>query len=533
MTTTSHILPTWFHAKLLRGIRRGIEKEGLRMDADGYASCSMHPLALGSKLTHPSITTDYSENLLELITEPFDSIADALNQLRELHIVVQTALPKGELIWPLSMPCLLSDDDSNIPLADYGTSNIGQLKTLYRSGLGVRYGRKMQTIAGIHYNFSVGDNLFEVWRNAERGFGSLSDFKNDKYLSLIRNFKRLMPMVLYLTGASPSVCASFIKGREHHLTAMNEAKTSYYAPYATSLRMGKLGYTNSVQDDLDIRYNHLAEYIKGLRAAIHTPYEPFSAIGVDDAHGKPIQINDHILQIENEYYSPIRPKQVTQSGENPSDALSARGIGYVEFRAIDLNPYVDIAIDINTACLLEILAIYCILAPSQALLPNEDEIIAHNIDVVVNKGRADDARILATHLDGALGESLLLTDWLHHHLSNMQAIAQSFDECMGGNAYAHALTGAQLLVDNPNQTPSARIIADSQHFGSTWLLGAMLGRSHQSALLDTPLDEACQAHYQNLADWSLAEQKRLEDDDAQSFYDYLQAYRQFDKAADS
>ncbi len=528
MTTTFHNLPSWFHPTLLRGIRRGIEKEGLRMDADGYASGHFHPSALGSKLTHPFITTDYSENLLELITQPFDNIAEALAQLRELHTVVQQALPKGELIWPMSMPCLLLDDDSNIALADYGTSNIGRLKTLYRSGLGVRYGRKMQTIAGIHYNFSVGDDLFEAWQKADDKAASFSHFKNDKYLSLIRNFKRLMPMVLYLTGASPSVCASFVKGRDHQLSPMDESCASYYGQYATSLRMGKLGYTNSVQDDLDIRYNDLAEYIKGLRAAIHTPYKPFSDIGVDDEHGVPIQINDHILQIENEYYSPIRPKQVTKAGENPSDALNNRGIGYVEFRAIDLNPYVDIGIDVNTACLLEILAVYCLFAPSQALLPNEDDIIAHNIDVTVNEGRADDAKILTTHLDGVLGESVLLVDWLHAHLSKMQLIAQSFDECFGGNHYQHALAGARLLVDNPNQTPSAKIIADSQHFGSTWMLGTMLGRAHQNALLEVPLDDARQAYYQNIAQQSIVEQKALEDGDTQSFYEYLQAYRQFD-----
>ena len=112
--------------------------------------------------------------------------------------------------------------------------------------------------------------------------------------------------------------------------------------------MGKLGYQNSVQDDLDIRYNSLDEYVKGLQQAIHTPHQSFTKLGVDDQDGNPIQINDHILQIENEYYSPIRPKQVTKAGEAPSQALQNRGIGYIAFRAIDLDPYTDIGISITT-----------------------------------------------------------------------------------------------------------------------------------------------------------------------------------------
>lgn len=528
MTVNFCVLPKWFSPMLLKGIRRGIEKEGLRISADGHPAQTPHPLAFGSKLTHPWITTDYSENLLELITAPCESIDDTLHQLRELHVVVQSALPLGEIIWPFSMPCLLGDD-GDIPLADYGKSNIGRLKTLYRSGLGMRYGRKMQTIAGIHYNFSVGDDLFEAWLVADGQPMDLVDFKNEKYLSLIRNFKRLVPMVLYLTGASPSVCASFLQGRQHDLQALNDEATSYYGEYATSLRMGKLGYTNSVQDDLDIRYNHLAEYIQGLRKAIRTPYQPFSDIGIDDECAMPIQINDHILQIENEYYSPIRPKQVAKSGENPSDALHDRGIGYVEFRAIDLNPYVEIGIDVNTACLLEILAMYCLLMPSEPLMPDEDDVLAHNNEVVVNQGRADDAVILSTHLDGVLGETILLTDWLHHHLDQMQSIAQSFDDYAGANQYRQALAFARILVDNPNQSLSARIIADCRYFGDTWKLGAMLGRSHQNTLLETPLDSLRQNYYDNLAKQSLAEQQALEDSDCQSFYDYIQKFRQFDE----
>lgn len=518
MTRSTFSLPNWFTPKLVAGMRRGLEKEGLRMQPDGYSARTFHPAKLGSKLTHPYITTDYSENLLELITEPFDSIKGALDMLRDLHVLVHRSLENGELMWPLSMPCMTSDTDSDIPLADYGSSNVGRLKTLYRSGLGVRYGRKMQTIAGLHYNLSIGDDLFAAWAKAD-GAADFDAFKNDKYLALIRNFKRLTPLVLYLLGASPSVCGTFISGRTHSLIPLAGGGCSYHQPFGTSLRMGKLGYTNSVQEDLDIRYNDLDEYIAGLRAAIGTPFADFEAIGVDDENGEPIQINNHILQIENEYYSPIRPKQTARSGETPTDALKARGIAYVEFRAIDLDPYSDIGIRPSTACFLEILALYCLLSDSPLLLPAEEKIISENIDITVNHGRKADIQI---HCGD---QSVKLHHWICEHLTAMQPIADALDAHHGGNDYRHALTIMQGRATDARFTPSAQIIDDSARLGGTWALGKELAQKHQRALLAHALSVDDEAKFADIAARSIAEQSELEAADTVPFYEYIQQYR--------
>lgn len=520
MTTTAFTLPHWFTPALVAGMLRGIEKEGLRMQADGHSAKSFHPAKLGSKLTHPYITTDYSENLLELITEPKTTIKDALDMLRKLHVLVHRSLENDELMWPLSMPCMLSDDDADIPLADYGISNIGRLKTLYRMGLGVRYGRKMQTIAGLHYNLSIGDDLFGAWANSENR-NDLQNFKNEKYLGLIRNFKRLTPLVLYLLGASPSVCGCFLTGRSHTLIPLNDDcdGCTYYQPSATSLRMGKLGYTNSVQEDLDIRYNNLDEYIKGLRAAIGTPFTDFSAIGIDDADGNPIQINDHILQIENEFYSPIRPKQVTASGETPTQALASRGIAYVEFRAIDLDPYSDIGIKGSTACFLEILALYCLLSDSPELLPDEEKRLAANVETVVNHGRADGITISTD-----VGQEMLGA-WIVRHLSGMQIIADAFDEYHEGNEYRTALAMMQGKATNANFTLSAQIESDSRRLGSTWKLGLLLAQKHQKELLGYTLSAQDELEFANLAVESYAQQQRLERENSIDFKQFLQGFR--------
>ncbi|WP_066804977.1 glutamate--cysteine ligase [Moraxella oblonga] len=515
---TDFALPTWFAPHLVAGMRRGIEKEGLRMQSNGYASTAFHPAKLGSKLTHPYITTDYSENLLELITTPKSTIKDALDMLRELHVLVHRSLENGELMWPLSMPCMLSDDDSDIPLADYGTSNIGKLKTLYRMGLGVRYGRKMQTIAGLHYNLSIGDDLFGKWAKAE-GRADLQAFKNEKYLALIRNFKRLTPLVLYLLGASPSVCRCFLTGREHDLLPLDDSQRTYYQPNGTSLRMGKLGYTNSVQKDLDIRYNDLDEYIKGLRKAIGTPFADFTKIGVDDDNGNPIQINDHILQIENEFYSPIRPKQVTKSGETPTTALAERGIAYVEFRAIDLDPYSDIGITTATACFLEVLALYCLLSDSPELLPDEQTRLADNVEMVVNHGRK-----MGTIIQTSNGKQGL-HEWIVATLNQMQIIADAFDEYYEGNDYRTALALMQGKATNPNFTLSAQIESDSRRLGSTWKLGQFLAQKHQNELLDFAISNENAFNYANIAIQSFADQQALEREITVPFSEFVKQFR--------
>ncbi|MCG3859148.1 glutamate--cysteine ligase [Psychrobacter sp. Ps2] len=512
-------IPNWFDSQHLTGMLRGIEKEGLRVKPDGFLAQTPHPAKLGSKLTHPFITTDYSESLLELITEPKSSPKETLNMLRQLHVLVYQGIPEGELMWPLSMPCMLSSKDEDIPLADYGSSNTGKLKTLYRSGLGIRYGRRMQTIAGLHYNLSFGDTLFETWqaKTPTAQSQTLTEFKNEKYLGLIRNFKRLTSLVLYLLGASPSVCPCFLAGREHDLELLNDS--TYYKPTATSLRMGKLGYTNSVQEQLDIRYNYLPEYVAGLRRAIQTPHESFAKLGLEDEDGNPIQINNHILQIENEYYSPIRPKQIAMSGETPTEALERRGIAYVEFRAIDLDPYSDVGIRLSSACFLEVMALYCLFSDSPDLLPEEEEALAINLERVVNEGRREGLHIINN------GQEQSLEGWMLMHLERMQPLAALLDAHYGGNDYRAAVALMQGKAGHSESTISAQVNSDSKRLGSLWQLGFTLAQQHRESLLQQTLSPNTQAKYEVLAEKSILQQAEIEKSETEDFMDFLQQYR--------
>lgn len=520
-TFSSSVIPTWVDASLLKGMLRGIERESLRMQSNGFLSQKNHPKALGSALTHPHITTDYSEALMEFITTPQSTIAAALDELRDIHTVVHQHLEEGERLWPLSMPCMLDDNEENIQLAQYGTSNIGRFKTLYRRGLGVRYGRRMQTISGVHYNLSFPDQLFAELQQQESDQElkqlSAQDYRSHRYFGLIRNFIRLTPLVMYLLGASPSVCRCFLTGREHHLQPL--VKGTLYLPEATALRMGRLGYQNSAQKELGIHYNDLHDYLDGLQKAVHTPYPEFSALGLDDESGEPIQINDHVLQIENEYYSLVRPKQVPQAGETPSQALKNRGVGYVELRAVDVNPYSSIGIDEIAAGFLESLALYCLLSDSPELFADEQEQIDRNQTEVVNRGRAADVKI-------ELGEkTMTFQAWAQQHLANIQQCATLLDQANQTQLYQDAIVVMQQRLAHVENTLSAHVIEDTLKHGGTWSFGSVMAQQHVQYYDQHVLNQERKQYFDELAQTSLQKQAELEQDNDMSFSQYLAKYR--------
>nr|WP_174507165.1 glutamate--cysteine ligase [Acinetobacter sp. Marseille-Q1620] len=520
-STSQSILPNWVDSALFKGMLRGIERESLRMQSNGFLSQASHPRALGSALTHPHITTDYSEALMEFITPPKETIPEALQYLADIHAVVHRHLENGEKLWPLSMPCMLDDQEENIRLAQYGTSNVGRFKTLYRRGLGVRYGRRMQTISGVHYNVSFPDQVFEALQQHETDEKlkalSLQDYRSHRYFGLIRNFIRLTPLVMFLVGASPTVCKCFMTGREHHLLPL--LKGTLFLPYATALRMGRFGYQNSAQKQLGIHYNNLCGYLDGLQKAVHTPYAQFSHLGLNDENGEPIQINDHVLQIENEYYSLVRPKQVPKDGETPSEALANRGVGYVELRAVDVNPYSPIGINEDTAAFLEVLALYCLLKDSPDLLDDEQDIVERNQAEVVNRGRAPNAAIVEE------GAKYPIEEWAQIYITAMQPLAALLDQTYSTDIYSKAIQTMSGRIDEVDETLSAHVVADTLKYSGTWSFGSFMAHQHATSYEQHILSPETLAYFDQLADTSLKEQQELENDTQISFEDYLARFR--------
>lgn len=505
--------------KLLQGIVRGIEKESLRVTPSGHIATSAHPQALGSALTHPSITTDYSEALLEFITAPSSSIETVLKELDDIHRFTYRQL-NNELLWVSSMPCQLGADDQ-IPIAQYGSSNIGHMKQVYRLGLGHRYGRAMQTIAGIHYNFSIPDELWQALQAQQNNSQTLQDFKSEGYFKLIRNFRRYAWLLLYLLGAAPAVCRSFVANRNHHLGPVGQDSHSLYKPYATSLRMGDLGYQSDAQSSLNISYNSLEQYVSSLRNSLAKPYDAYDQIGLKDNQGNYQQLNTHLLQIENEFYSAIRPKRTAAPDETPLQALQRHGVEYIEVRCLDVNPLIPCGIDAQTIRFLDTFLLFCLFCESPQTSEQESLDLSHNMLRTVYGGR--DPELLLRQGDT---ETRLRT-WGAGVLQQMQPIAEQLDGSHEHKAchYQQALSQMQGAMQDHSSTPSAIMLADMQQNSETYYGMAMRKAQEQrDFFLAKDIDSITASTYEDLAAQSHQQQMAKEEGDAIPFDQFLSNY---------
>jgi glutamate--cysteine ligase len=488
---------------LLCRVRRGIEKESLRVDANGALSGRPHPTYLGSPLTHPQITTDFSEAQLELITGVHESPEAALRQLEDVHRFVYRGIG-DELMWTASMPCVLGADHE-IPVGQYGSSNIARAKTIYRLGLGNRYGRLMQTISGIHYNFSVPDELWPVLAQSV-GARPTQEFRTQSYFGLIRNFRRFSWLLIYLFGASPALCKSFVKDRPHRLESFDEG--SLYLPDATSLRMGRLGYQSDAQSQLHISYNSLDQYARSMQEALTRPYQPYEAIGVQ-VGGEYRQLNTSLLQIENEFYGTVRPKQPVRSGERPLAALRARGVEYVEVRCLDLNPFLPVGIDVPQMRFLDIFLLFCLLTRSPADSERESRIMGENQLRVVEEGRRS-----GLVLDKTSGP-VTREDWSREILNGCRALAELMDQAHGTQLYTRTWEEQHRKVEHPELTPSARMLEIMADQGIPFFRFALnQSFAHKGYFSEHPLLPDQLVRYEAEAQASLEAQARMEAEDA-------------------
>ena len=504
-------------------ITRGIEKESLRVAPEGALSSRPHPSALGSPLTHPSITTDFSESQLELITGVHDSAEACLEELTRVHQFVYANMD-DELLWPSSMPCIVGKD-AEIPIGAYGTSNIGMAKTVYRRGLGERYGRLMQTISGIHYNMSIPESIWQALGVEDQAERTAS------YFGLIRNFRRWSWLLIYLFGASPAVCRSFTKDLQHNLEPFDEG--SLHLPHATSLRMGPLGYQSSAQSELHVSYNSVEEYVESMLAALTLSYPEYEAAGTH-RDGQRVQLNTNIIQIENEFYGTIRPKRRTEPGERPVSALQERGVEYVEVRCLDLNPMLPVGIDLTQIQFIDTFLLLCLLAPSPPDSEAESARMAQNQVLVVEQGR--DPQLT---LQGEDGNAISLTSWATQLLDACEPIAAALqqgsavhtDQSQNAVSLLDSLDAQRAKVLDSSLTPSAQILAAMQTESIPFFRFSMnQGIAHKSHFAELELSADTMQAMQAEVHESIAAQAEIEAADEQPFETFLEGYLALPKA---
>ena len=425
-------------------ILRGIERESLRVDENGNISQKNHPQNLGSPLTNKDITTDFAEALLELVTPTFESPEELFAYLNLLHKFVYSEIGE-EILWNFSMPCAFKNE-KEIRIAEYGNSNNGMLKHIYRKGLRLRYGSIMQCVSGIHYNFSL---TKDSWKILDKN--SDQDYINEKYLGAIRNIKRNFWFILEQFGASPLMHKSYLYDREHSLKKYNS--NDLFLPYATSLRMSNVGYQSNIQDSLKISYNNLDEFINALIKGIQTPVKKFKDIGMFDNAGIAQQISMGILQIENELYDIVRPKRSGPSGSRPSTLLKTEGIEYLELRGIDINPFIPEGIDINKIKLLDTYIIHSLVSESPYMSDEEIKEIKTNQKTMVSEGRLKNTMLSKN------GDLVSLTELRKIFLSELEQTAKALDEYFDGylDSFYSEMSKSEL--------PSEKILSDMEAEG--------------------------------------------------------------------
>lgn len=505
--------------RVLQGGRKGVEKESLRVTPDGKLAQTPHPAELGSALTNDHITTDFSEALIELVTPAFTQTWELLQYLLDLHQFVYRHL-QDELLWATSMPCHIESDDA-VPLAQYGNSNVGRMKTIYRNGLGLRYGRMMQAISGVHFNYSFPERFWEVFADIRESRDHGQSFISASYFDLLRNYRRYGWIVLYLFGVSPVVCESFVRGRGSGMRQFTPG--TLYEPYATSLRMSDIGYRNRNQAGLSVSVNSLEEYVRDLTRAISTPHPPYEALGVKVEGPNGVewrQLNANILQIENEYYSFIRPKRVARSGERPTKALQRAGVEYVEVRALDVSAFDPVGVNQNKLRFLEAFLATCVLKDSPLIAASEQARLDENHLLVARSGREPGLLLWRD------GRSVRMRDWAHELLDSMTGICELLDNGDPLRPYSNALAVQAAKVNDVSLTPSARLLEEMRGSGESFSDQALrMSQLHKEYFLSMypPNAERLNEFAAEAAD-SLAAQRALEAAQQESFEAYLARY---------
>lgn len=500
----------------LNGGLRGIEREGLRIDTQARLAMTPHPRQLGSALTHSQITTDYAESLLELITPPSVSIETLMSSLEDIHRATHRSL-NGELLWSHSMPCPLPDE-ADIPIARYGKSHLGKLKYVYRKGLALRYGKPMQCIAGIHYNFSVSDECWQQLQQKEGATQSPAEFRSAQYMATIRNFHRYSWLLMVLFGASPALADSFVRKASSGLDRLSP--DTLYLPHATSLRMSDLGYQSTAQSGISVSTNSLDCYIADLHDAITNPYAPYSELGVRH-EGEWTQINANVLQIENEYYSTIRPKQVCRRGERPIQALRDRGVQYLEVRCLDIDPFEPAGIAPDTARFIDAFLYYCLLNESPLNTPSEKQENGANFTAAVREGRRPGLRLQRR------GRSTDLAVWAKELLERIASVAKVLDAGTGASRFVDAVEKQAVKLRSPALLPSSCVMKGIEECDKSFAAFAMRqSQRHAAFFLADPLSGEKQAVFDELARMSSLEQEQIEAADTGTFDDYINQFNQ-------
>jgi len=494
---------------------RGIERESLRVYPNGRIAQTPHPQGLGSALTNPHITTDYAEALAELVTPTFDNNVALLQYLVDLHQFVYSQMG-DELLWATSMPCALRGE-ADVPIAQFGRSHQGRVKTIYRHGLLIRYGGIMQAISGVHFNYSLPQQFWPLYAEICQSHEAGQDFISARYFDLLRNYRRYGWIVSYLFGASPALCRSFMQGRQDDALESLGPDTLIGA-HATSLRMSDIGYRNRSKADVEVSVNHIDEYLRDLRRAVTQLHPPFAALGVK-VDGEYRQLSGNVLQIENEYYSYVRPKRTLRAGERTIHALARAGVEYVEVRALDNSTFDPVGVNLRKLYFLEAFVQLLLLKAAKPIDSSEEQAIDSNHLIVARRGREPELTLVRD------GRTVPMIAWAEELLDSMRGICELLDTGHPDRPYTVTLNEQIAKLADVEQTPSARLLRELRTRDESFAALALhFSAAHRQFVEASPRNEARRREFEAQVEESMEAQRSIEASQKGSFDEYLAAY---------
>jgi glutamate--cysteine ligase len=461
--------------KLLIEGKFGVEKESQRVTSSGDLALTEHPSAFGDKTENPCITVDFSESQIEMITPTYKSVDEVYDELNKINSEVENNIG-DELLWPLSMPPKLPAEES-IPIARFSDSEHGKQMQIYRTGLALRYGKKMQMISGIHYNFSFGEEMIEYLYHKYGNDMEKRLFIDEIHFALTRNFLRYRWLLIYLFGASPYCHSSYHSVINKEIGIIKkcchdcEDIIENFNQYATSLRVSRFGYSNTLKNNYNIYFNSLEEYSTKIRTMLATENKKYSNLGIY-TNGNQIQLNGNILQKESEFYSSIRLKQNISKGETPLDALEKRGVRHVEVRILDLNPFERLGLNVEQMNFLQIFMLFCLFEKSDLITDNEYLKINSNHHHVALYGRKED--LILQKYDNSPIE---LKVWGEEIFERLIDIAELIQHDTGNDKYLKSVSNEYKKLFDVSLLPSERIQREMKEnnenfleFGTRWAI---------------------------------------------------------------
>ena len=384
---------------LLFAGRFGIEIEEHRVQL-GQPRLSQHPHSrqLGTRKTNPYFQTDFSESQEELVTAPKHASKDALAHLHELQTILSNELSEDEIIWPLSMPPHLNEDDIDFLLTHFERPWYQE----YREELIARYGYYQHIMTGVHVNYSPADNLID-WFGSQHHIQSYPAAKNRLYFQIAQQVTGYRWLLTYLFGASPVTENS----------ADNLPNNRLDIQPVRSWRASDFGFAN--RPEILVDYSDFETHIRQIRQYI--------------ANGD--------FYDKSEFYGPVRLK-----GPGEIEDLIQNGANYMEFRMFDTDPFSLDGISQTALSFLHLLIIDAIVNPQP--WPKH----------TAEGARAFNHVVALAHPDEPLSSTA--TQHTHNLLTRLAEIVAVSPADLRDD-FNQALDYAKTALDDPKQTIGAHL----------------------------------------------------------------------------